>query len=422
MHHGLEIFDANQSYMPQGGNLTKAIFLGFAASMLGISGFESSANFVEEQKKGVFPKTLRNMWIVVSIFNPLMAILAITIFPIETINNEYSTTLLSGMATQSAGSWLAWIVSIDAVLVLSGAVLTSFVGVSGLLERMTLDRILPQGLLKKNSKGTSYRIIIMFFLLSISVLIITKGNVGLLAGVYTISFLSVMGLFVAGNILLKLKRKKLPRPERAPWYGLIIAGIGVGAALWGNIVMPPKVMEVTDHLTGEVTTETLPSNLSLFLPYFFVAMGFIVIMLNRIVLLRSILKMIKKVDRYVISTINTIISQEFVFFTKGDNLANLNKVMMYIRDNEHTRKIKIVTVLREGEKSHEKLAKDIEFLDREYPNIHIDYVEVTDTFGPKLINKLSKQWNIPVNFMFIGSPGDRFPYRIEELGGVRLIM
>ena len=413
MNHGLEIFHENQNYMPQGGNLTKAIFLGFAASMLGISGFESSANFVEEQKDGVFPKTLRNMWIVVSIFNPLMAILAITVFPIDTINAEYSTTLLSGMAKVSAGGWLSWIVSIDAVLVLSGAVLTSFVGVSGLLERMTLDRILPQGLLKKNSKGTSYRIILMFFILSISVLIITRGNVNLLAGVYTISFLSVMGLFVVGNILLKMKRKKLPRPERAPWFGLIIAMIGVGVALYGNIVMPPKIDEAGNEL---------PSNLSLFLPYFFVAMGFIVIMLNRIVILRSILKVIKKVDRFFITTINEIISQEFVFFTKGDNLANLNKVMMYIRDNEHTRKIKIVTVLREGEQSHQKLAKDIEFLDEEYPDIHIDYVEVTDTFGPKLINKLSKKWDIPVNFMFIGSPGDRFPYRIEELGGVRLIM
>jgi hypothetical protein len=26
------------------------------------------------------------------------------------------------------------------------------------------------------------------------------------------------------------------------------------------------------------------------------------------------------------------------------------------------------------------------------------------------------------NFMFIGSPGDRFSYRVAELGGVRLIM
>ena len=420
--HGFDVLHENQNYMPQGGNIWKAIFLGFAASMLGISGFESSANFVEEQKKGVFPKTLRNMWIVVSIFNPLMAFLAITIFPIETINNDYGNTLLSGMAEVSAGSWLAWIVSIDAVLVLSGAVLTSFVGVSGLLERMTLDRILPQGLLKKNKKGTSYRIIIMFLLLSISVLIITQGKVVLLAGVYTISFLSVMGLFVIGNILLKIKRKKLPRPEKAPWYGIIIAMTGVIVALWGNIIMPPKVIEHINEVTGEVTKETLPSNLSLFLPYFLIAIGFIFVMLNRIVILRIILKMIKKVDSYVISTINSIISQEFVFFTKGDNLANLNKVMLYIRDNEHTRKIKIVHVLRSGEKPAANLKRDIEFLDKEYPDIDIEFVEIEDKFGPKLIHELSKKWGIPVNFMFIGSPGDHFPYKIEELGGVRLIM
>jgi amino acid transporter len=43
----------------------------------------------------------------------------------------------------TGGSWLAYLISIDAVLVLCGAVLTSFVGVSGLLNRMTLDRILP---------------------------------------------------------------------------------------------------------------------------------------------------------------------------------------------------------------------------------------------------------------------------------------
>ena len=43
-------------------------------------------------------------------------------------------------------------------------------------------------------------------------------------------------------------------------------------------------------------------------------------------------------------------------------------------------------------------------------------------FGPDLISRLSEEWKIPVNFMFIGSPGDHFPYRIEELGGVRLII
>jgi hypothetical protein len=43
-------------------------------------------------------------------------------------------------------------------------------------------------------------------------------------------------------------------------------------------------------------------------------------------------------------------------------------------------------------------------------------------FSPELIRELSKEWNIPINFMFIGSPGDHFPYKIEELGGARLII
>ena len=40
---------------PSSEGLMHALFFGFAAAMLGISGFESSANFVEEQADGVFP-------------------------------------------------------------------------------------------------------------------------------------------------------------------------------------------------------------------------------------------------------------------------------------------------------------------------------------------------------------------------------
>lgn len=404
-NNGMEMFNIN--WTNKSDNMWWAIFMGFSVSMLGISGFESSANFVEEQEPGVFPKTLKNMWIVVSILNPLMAFFALSMFTQADIKEHYQSGLLAEMATISTGgmSWLRTIISIDAVLVLSGAVLTSFVGVTGLMERMTLDRILPNFLLKKNKKNISYKLIIVFLILAISVLIITKGQIGLLAGVYTLSFLAVMTLFVIGNILLKMKRAKLPRPEVAPIYGVLIALVGVVIAFVGNMVNPEK-----------------PDNLKVFLQYFFPAMVFVFIMLNRIVLLKMILSFVKKINSSIIHSINDIVSQEFVFFTKGDNLSNLNNVMRYIEDNEHTRKIKIVTVLREGEKCSDELMKDIEFLGREYPKIIIDFKVIHDKFGPKLIHRLSEEWNIPINFMFIGSPGDTFPYRIEELGGVRLIM
>ncbi len=418
--HGLETFYANNQYPPSHGGIIQAIFWGFSAAMLGISGFESSANFVEEQQPGVFPKTLRNMWAVVSIFNPLMAFLALAIVPIPEVAS-HEADLLSYMGKMTGGQWLATLISIDAALVLSGAVLTSYVGVTGLIERITLDRILPGFLLKKNRRGSSYRIIITFFLLCISILYITNGAVEVLAGVYTISFLSVMALFALGNILLKVKRSKLPRPERASWGAVFLALFAVILALIGNIVKKPE--------PGE------PYNIMIFAEYFIPAMILIGVMLKRIMILDGllhvieilfvpILKFVTRVNQKIFETIDKIQSQEFVFFTRGDNLANLNKVLLYIRNNEHTRKIKIVHVMTEEEdrETIKKLEKDLEFLDREYPDIEIEFIKLKGKFGPKLIHKLSRQWGIPVNFMFIGSPVDRFPYRIEELGGVRLII
>ena len=418
---GVHTFFENwESPLANHGTMRNAIFWGFAASMLGVSGFESSANFVEEQAQGVFPKTLRNMWVIVSIINPLMAIFALSLFTLPVLqSDEYQNTLLIEMGQHVGGRIVSYLIAIDAFLVLSGAVLTSFVGVTGLLERMTLDRIMPPFFLRKNKRGSSYRIIIMFFFLCVSVLLITQGNVKLLAGVYTISFLSVMALFAIGNILLKIKRSKLPRPEKASWMAVIIAIIAVVLALIGNILMPPK--------------DGLPSNLTVFLYYFIPSILFIIVMLNRTVLLKLLLKTIDaifdpirkfvvKLDRRIQKTIDTINAQEFVFFTKGDNIATLNKVMLYILKNEHTKKLKIVIVSPDGKTVPEKLPQEIEFLDREYPEIDVEFVVEKGEFSPELIRQLSKKWGIPINFMFIGSPSDKFPYRIEELGGVRLII
>jgi amino acid transporter len=420
MSHGFDLFIINQNAPVREGSIMTAIFLGFAASMLGVSGFESSANFVEEQERGVFPKTLRNMWGIVSVINPLTAVFALALFALPVLQSDsFQNTLLIHMGEEAGGHWLAVLIAIDAVLVLSGAVLTSFVGVTGLLERMALDRILPQIFLKRNKRGSSYFIIIAFLILSISVLLITGGNVTLLAGVYTISFLSVMALFAIGNIFLKVKRGQLPRPVQASWISILIAFTAVCIALYGNVIMPPK---------GDS-----PSNLTVFMQYFVPFIILIAVMLNRTALLRLTFRVIQaffkpiqrfvyKVNSGIIALIERINSQEFVFFTKGENIATLNRVMLYIKNNEHTRKIKIVTVLKDGDELPEDIDKEIDFLDREYPEIDIEFIVKKGSFGPDLIKELSIEWGIPINFMFIGSPTNKFPYRIEDLGGVRLII
>ncbi len=102
--NGIATLFENWHFPTTGGSITNAIFLGFAASMLGVSGFESSANFVEEQEKGVFPKTLRNMWSIVSIINPLMAVFALAIFAIPLLQSDaYQNTLLIQMGEEVGG-------------------------------------------------------------------------------------------------------------------------------------------------------------------------------------------------------------------------------------------------------------------------------------------------------------------------------
>lgn len=390
-----------------------ALFFGFAASMLGISGFESSANYVEEQQPGVFPKTLKNMWIVVTVFNPLLAFLALSIIPIGNIaGNE--DTLLSFLGNLSGGGWLGNLISIDAAIVLSGAVLTSFVGVEGLVDRMALDRILPKFLTKKNKKGSPYFIAISFFLLCVSVLLITQADLKALAGVYTIAFLSVMTLFAIGNLLLKINRNSLPRPEKVSLPALFIAIVGVVIALIGNILLNPAYVGI-------------------FLEYLIPTLLVIGFMLYRTQLLTGVLKILHFIipkNRPLFRTLNTKIKlaikkindQQFVFFTKNDNVAVLNKVLQYIKHNENTRRLKIVAVLKEGEELLPNLKSDLAVLDRAYPEINIEFIVENGQFTPEKIKALSQKWNIPTNFMFIGVPDDEFPYRIQELGEVRLII
>jgi amino acid transporter len=411
--HGLQTFHINWSLPVTSGGIVNALFLGFSAAMLGISGFESSSNFVEEQEQGVFPKTLRNMWAIVSFFNPMIALLLICIIPLAEVG-EHKESLLAFLGQTTGGSWLAYLISIDAVLVLCGAVLTSFVGVSGLLNRMTLDRILPNYFLKQNKRGSNYRIIISFLILCVSVLFVTGGDLIALAGVYTFSFLAVMGLFGIGNLLLKFKRKKLPRPEKARGIAVVTAVILVIVAFVGNVQL-----NVDSFYT--------------FIKYLIPSLLFVGIMLGRSFLIQVMIdaleyfykpmrKMVIFSNRYLMKMNLKINSQEFVFFTKGDDVAILNKVMQYVQNNESTKKLKIVNVKREGSESNDSLIIDLKVLDRAYPEIAIEFIELEGVFGPEIIDELSKKWNIPKNFMFIGSPGDRFSYRVAELGGVRLIM
>ncbi len=401
-------------HLPSAHGVLHSLFFGFAAAMLGISGFESSANFIEEQRPGVFPKTLRNMWLAVAIFNPAISLLSLGLLPLAEIQTV-PPDLLAQMGTHSVGRWLGSWVSIDAVLVLSGAVLTSFVGVTGLMRRMALDRCVPQFFLKTNAwRGTNHWILVAFFGVSVTILFITGGRIEALASVYTLSFLSVMALFAIGNMMLKVRRGRLPRETRASWPTVTVALIAVLVGLAGNIIMDPL-------------------NVEIFASYFLAVAAVVAIMFLRLSILRVVLSVVRAIadtvqhlnDRIrdrVLSEINVINGSQMLYFTRGDDPATLNRAVQYVLQNEQTNRLKVVHVYEPDQSMPPQLAEHLRTLDRLYPELRIDFVAVRGEFGPELIDALSRRLGVPKNQMFIGTPGEGFPHRVETLGGVRLIL
>jgi len=395
----------------------QSIFFGFSSALLGITGFETSANYIEEQREGVFPKTLRNMWFIVAIVNPLTALLALGLLDIDyIIDPNNCTDILATMGEVSGGSWLKILVSVDATIVLAGSVLTAYVGVGGLVRRMSMDRCLPQFLLQMNPWRKTYHFIILgFFALTSSLFLLVsigseKGNINILSGVFTIAFLGVMSLFGIGNILLKYKRSELPRKVKAPWISVIIAIASVITGLIGQIIYSISyVMWFSIYFVGVLLV--------------------VLIMLNRIRLLRITLFFLKKKKITIFSWLSFWIQRQvkeinnmpIIYFTKSDDLEVLHKAVVYVVENELTNWLRVVHIYKSDDEIPKTLEQNVKILDQIYPKCRIDLVLVKGSFSPDSVDYIASELKVAKNFMFIACPGSRFPQNISDYGGVRVI-
>ena len=214
---------------------------------------------------------------------------------------------------------------------------------------MSLDRCLPQFLLKKNPwTKTNHWIIISFFILCSSILYITQGDVSRLAGVYTLSFLGVMGFFAIGNMLLKRTRANLTKGVKASWLTVIVALLAVIIGIAGNVFMDTE-------------------NILVFEAYYLLVACFVAVMFLRLDLLKMILflsheffRNIKSFNQSIHERINKKIieinSSAVVFFTRGGDAPNLNKAALYVLQNEETNNLKIVHFYQKEADIPKKLA------------------------------------------------------------------
>ncbi|KAE9289012.1 hypothetical protein PF008_g25992 [Phytophthora fragariae] len=433
MHTGYPEVDFAGSMLH--GNVFTAIFFGFGASMLGITGFESSSNYVEEQAPGVFRKTLRNMWALVTIFNVGLGASILAVLPLGGSNGIYANAdaLVAKVGREALGSWFESWICVDAFVVLCGAVLTSYVGICGLVRRLSTDRVLPSLLAKTNkARGTNHYIIGIYFLLASSLVLILNADATTVNGVYTYAFLGLMALFSCACMLLKGKRSEIPTDVHAPWAVVVLGFLMVVIAIFANLLGDPSV-------------------LMYFALYFIVVAFVIFIMFERVTILRCVLVILRTVapSRYgkaaaiglatqqspqvehtgargghtIARTIVSIRSAPIVFFCKTPDLTILNKAIIYVRRNEQTQNLRIVHVFADEEEDgpvFNEFREMTALFDSMYPKIRVDFVSVHGEFGPAMIEWLSRTMNVPRNMMFITQPDFLSAERVSTVG-VRVI-
>ena len=169
------------------------ILMAFGHSVLAMSGEETLAQVNREIQHPKL-KNLKRAAIIIAIYSLIFTggatLLASMLIPNWERTHIYQDNLIAGLAMYMVGP-LFWriafriFVVLVGFLILSGAINTSMIGSTGVLMRVAEDGVLTDWFRKPHARfGTSYRIINLVFILQMTTIIVTRGNVITLGEAY----------------------------------------------------------------------------------------------------------------------------------------------------------------------------------------------------------------------------------------------
>ena len=179
-------------HLPLGILTTLIVFVGFGHSVLAMSGEETLAQVnreIEHPKLKNLEKTGLVIFIYSLLFTSLVSFFAVMIIP-DRVRPDYFANLIGGIAMYLAGPeslrlLFHGFVVLVGVLILAGAQNTSIVGANGVLNRVAEDGVLTSWFQKPHHRfGTSYRIINLIVGLQVLTIVLSRGNVYMLAALY----------------------------------------------------------------------------------------------------------------------------------------------------------------------------------------------------------------------------------------------
>jgi amino acid transporter len=196
------------------------LFVGFGHSVLAMSGEETLAQVnreIEHPKLKNLEKTGLVIFIYSLLFTSLVSFYAVMIIP-DGVRHDYFANLIGGIAMYLVGPTVlklifhAFVVLVG-VLILAGAQNTSIVGANGVLNRVAEDGVLTDWFQKPQKRfGTSYRIINLIVGLQLLTIILSRGNVYVLAGLYAFGVIWSFALKSLAVLVLRFTE-----PENRQW-------------------------------------------------------------------------------------------------------------------------------------------------------------------------------------------------------------
>jgi amino acid transporter/nucleotide-binding universal stress UspA family protein len=190
------------------------IIVSIGHSLLAMSGFETLAQVYRELG---YPK-MKNLRITANIVctyalvcTGVIAILCVMIIP-DATRSMYYDNMIGGLVMNLAGPEVLKLgfhifVVVVGVLILSGAVNTSLIGVNGVLNRVAEDGVLLDWFRKPHARfGTTYRILTLMAALQIITIIASRGDVFLLGEAYAFGVVWSFFLKALGVLVLRYQR------------------------------------------------------------------------------------------------------------------------------------------------------------------------------------------------------------------------
>jgi hypothetical protein len=179
------------------------------------------------------------------LFTALTSFFAVMIIP-DSVRHEFFGNLIGGIAMHLWGPLWARLtfhgfVVLVGVLILSGAHNTSIVGANGVLNRVAEDGVLADSFQKPHPRfGTSYRIINMVVGLQLLTIILTRGNVFTLAGLYAFGVIWSFAMMALAILILRYTE-----PEKRSWKVPGNIPLGKGRELPLGIILIASVLFFT---------------------------------------------------------------------------------------------------------------------------------------------------------------------------------